>query len=70
MRKTAEYMAPLVMLRKMEGKTMANVADRVGCSISMISNLESGLTFRIDLIERYAEMFGKQVRIDYVDATD
>lgn len=60
---TAERMgATLRHMRKVQGKTLRSIAERVGCSVSMLSKLELGrATPSLDLLAKLAEEMGTSI---------
>lgn len=65
MRPIAPYMAPLVSARKRAGLNQATVGERLGVSTATVSNLETGVSQRLDLIDRYANLFDLMVDIQF-----
>lgn len=54
--------ATLRHMRKLQGKTLRSIAERVGCSVSMLSKIELGrATPSLDLLAKLAEEMGTSI---------
>ena len=54
--------------RVRQGLTQAEVAEKMGAQASQISHWEQGANIRSDMLYRWVEALGLQLRLDEVDA--